>query len=230
MDRFKITNVAWDSDKDPGGYSKWINTFSALVRATAHGAPLEDYLDAKLNRRKQLRMAIPSCITDDPDFYDEDTDQQRFNPVPEGLDSAQSTPAPHGPDASPLMGGAGPSQASGATGGTFGLGKAQIPFRDLPAATKELDGMLYNILLMNLKGSKNALLFCVKDPSYVQACIVLSKHINISRNERKTKVLEAFDKLRFTGNVQAYQIESMGVITELFDSGVTMMTMRSPRS
>jgi hypothetical protein len=36
-------------------------------------------------------------------------------------------------------------------------------------------------------------------------------------------VLEAFDKLRFTGNVQAYQIESMGVITELFDSGVTMM-------
>ena len=150
MDRFKITNVAWDSDKDPGGYSKWINTFSALVRATAHGAPLEDYLDAKLNRRKQLRMAIPSCITDDPDFYDEDTDQQRFNPVPEGLDSAQSTPAPHGPDASPLIGGAGPSQASGATGGTFGLGKAQIPFRDLPAATKELDGMLYNILLGEL--------------------------------------------------------------------------------
>ncbi len=223
MDRFKITNVAWDSDKDPGGYSKWINTFSALVRATAHGAPLEDYLDAKLNRRKQLRMAIPSCITDDPDFYDEETDQQRFNPAPGGLDSAQSTPAPNGPQASPLIGGAGPSQASGATGGTFGLGKAQIPFRDLPDATKELDGMLYNILLMNLKGSKNALLFCVKDPSYVQACIVLSKHINISRNERKTKVLEAFDKLRFTGNVQAYQIESMGVITELFDSGVTMM-------
>ena len=36
-------------------------------------------------------------------------------------------------------------------------------------------------------------------------------------------MLEAFDKLRFTGNVQTYQIESMGVITELFDSGVTMM-------
>ena len=223
MDRFKITNVSWDSDKDPGRYSKWINTFSALVRATAHGAPLEDYLDAKLNRKKLLKMAIPSCISDDPDFYDEDTDQQRYHADPADMGSTQSTPAPNEPQASPLIGGAGPSHASGATGGTFGLGKATIPFHDLPEATKELDGMLYNILLMNLKGSKNALLFCVKDPSYVQACIVLSKHINISRNERKTKVLEAFDKLRFTGNVQTYQIESMGVITELFDSGVTMM-------
>ena len=112
-------------------------------------------------------MAIPSCITDDPDFYDVDPDQQRYSPDPTDLSSAQSTPAPREPQASPLIGGAGPSHASGATGGTFGLGRATIPFRELPEATRELDGILYNILLMNLKGSKNALLFCVKDPSYV---------------------------------------------------------------
>jgi hypothetical protein len=210
MDRFKITNVAWDSDRDPGGFTKWVNTFSALVRSTAHGAALEDYLDAKLNRKKTLRMAIPSCLTDDPDFNDDQPDGAQK--VDEESDEEDNT----------LKNGA--STISGGTAeSAFGLNRAAFPFKDLSKETKDLDGMLYNILLMNVKGSKNSLLFCVKNPSYVQAIIVLSKHINISRNERKTKVLDALDQLKFTGNVQTYQIKTMELVHELFDSGVSMM-------
>lgn len=187
MDRFKISNVAWDSDRDPEGYTKWMNTFSALVRSTLHGSALEDYLDAKLNRRKTLRMAIPSCLTEDADFESEPVLQDPY----------QDSPA----------------RGSTTTGRTaesaFQLHPAPGPFRDLTQESRDLDSMLYNILLMNLKGSKNSLLFCVKDPSYVQAVIVLAKHINISRNERKTKILDLFDQHKFTGNVQAYQVATM---------------------
>ena len=44
---------------------------------------------------------------------------------------------------------------------------------ELPIASRTLDGLLYNVLKMVIKGSKAALLMCVVFPSYVQAVFVL---------------------------------------------------------
>ena len=52
LEKFKLTAVAWDSDKDPGGYHLWIENFGSMVRATEHGSLLEDMLDSKLGRVK----------------------------------------------------------------------------------------------------------------------------------------------------------------------------------
>ena len=41
---------------------------SAMIRAIALGDVLEDYLDAKLNRRPFGRATVPSFLQDDPDF------------------------------------------------------------------------------------------------------------------------------------------------------------------
>ena len=159
-------------------------------------------------------MAIPSCLTDGPDFYDADPNEAQKVDEEDDEEEEDNTQN-HG--AYTISGGTAES--------AFGLqlNRAAFPFKDLSKETKDLEGLLYNILLMNVKGSKNSLLFCVKNPSYVQAIIVLSKHVNISRNERKTKVLDALDQLKFTGNVQTYQIKTMELVHELFDSGVSMM-------
>ena len=45
LDKFKISAVSWDSDKDPFGFNKWMNGISAIVRSIEHGPPLEKFLD-----------------------------------------------------------------------------------------------------------------------------------------------------------------------------------------
>ena len=44
------------------------------------------------------------------------------------------------------------------SGSVSGLRSAPKPLRDMPEATRALDQMLYNVLKMNVKGSKAALL------------------------------------------------------------------------
>ena len=51
MEKFKLSALTWDSDKNPAGFNKWMMHFSSLVRATEHGPELEDFLDAKLDRK-----------------------------------------------------------------------------------------------------------------------------------------------------------------------------------
>jgi len=46
MEKFKLTTVSWDSDKDPGGFFVWLENFGSVVRATEHGERLEDMLDS----------------------------------------------------------------------------------------------------------------------------------------------------------------------------------------
>ena len=52
LDRFKLSALSWDSDKDPKGFYLWIENMASLVRSTDHGPPLEDMLDSKLGRAK----------------------------------------------------------------------------------------------------------------------------------------------------------------------------------
>ena len=53
LEKFRLSTVVWDSDKDPNGFLKWSGLMSSLVRSTQHGAVLEDFLDAKLSKRMQ---------------------------------------------------------------------------------------------------------------------------------------------------------------------------------
>ena len=68
IDKFKLSSVVWDSDKNPTGFTKWMNDFGSLVASTEHGAILETFLDEKLGREKHLTAIVPSYISTDDDF------------------------------------------------------------------------------------------------------------------------------------------------------------------
>lgn len=208
LDRFKLTAVCWDSDKEPNKFNSWMETFSSLVRSTEHGPPLEDFLDKKLGRVTSQPVAVPSFISADDDFdpppVSSDEDEEVSNAAPDVAASSRT--------------GSGRSAST-----AFTLLAANVKYRDMSAASRTLDALLYNILKMNVKGSKNALLSCVTFPSYVQAVSVLVKHMDISRNDRKTRAFEQADKLTYRGDVHAYQIEAINVIKELFDAKCSIM-------
>ena len=68
IDKFKLSSVVWYSDKNPTGFTKWMNDFGSLVASTEHGAVLETFLDEKLGREKHLATTVPSYISTDDDF------------------------------------------------------------------------------------------------------------------------------------------------------------------
>ena len=68
IDKFKLSSVVWESDKNPNGFTKWMNDFGSLVASTEHGAVLESFLDQKLGREKHLAATVPSYISTDDDF------------------------------------------------------------------------------------------------------------------------------------------------------------------
>jgi hypothetical protein len=68
LDKFKLSLVTWDSDKDQFGFQDWMDQMSSIVRSTPYGDELEGFLDHKLDRVEIRRATIPSFLTDDPDF------------------------------------------------------------------------------------------------------------------------------------------------------------------
>ena len=185
--KMKLSTLPWDSDKDPTGFNVWIETIGSLVRATAHGPPLETMLDHKLNRSRGTSMNIPLWILNDPDFAAPDTERYDADPDPDEdeLLSGETNDSMVG------------SARSGESGGTFSLGHCPFKYSDLTAKSRTLDTQLYNILKMNVKGTKNSLLPCVSFPSYVQAVCVLSEHVDISRLDRMVRIIDRRESTRF---------------------------------
>ena len=70
LEKFKLSLVSWDSDKDPGGYPKWVKQWSSVVRSTKWGSQLESFLDRKLKRKFSTKSIIPSFLTEDEDLQD----------------------------------------------------------------------------------------------------------------------------------------------------------------
>ena len=68
LEKFKLTTVVWDSDKEPRQFHVWLENFGSLVRATEHGQQLEDMLDSKLRRATVSKQSVPSFLLEDPDF------------------------------------------------------------------------------------------------------------------------------------------------------------------
>ena len=68
LEKFKLSVVTWDSDKEPRQFFVWLENFGSLVRATEFENYLEDMLDSKLHRPKVSSQAVPSFLLEDPDF------------------------------------------------------------------------------------------------------------------------------------------------------------------
>lgn len=165
LDKFKLSQLFWDSDdpktKDDGHLH--IENFGSLVRSTEHGNDLESMLDSKLERQPFLSQAVPSFILNDPDFAPPAA-RRAAAPADSGSASDESpeSPVPR-------------SQAQSGASGNFTL----VPYQDLSADARALDGVLYNMFKMSVRGSKQQLLNCVIFPSYVQAVCLLE---NICRS------------------------------------------------
>ena len=207
IDKFKLSAVTWDSDKNPTGFTKWMSEFSSLVASTEHGATLEKFLDEKLDRRKHTRVTVPSFITTDDDFLDDLAPDEVPDAEEEDEENAQS----------------GVEEVASHTGvpatpGGRSLCRSSKRYSGFTAEEKALDAMLYNVIRMNVKGSKNEMLRHVSFPSYVQGMCVLYKHVDICAVGRKTSAFDKMDDLQFKGDIQAYQIEAIASIQELFDS------------
>ena len=95
------------------------------------------------------------------------------------------------------------------------LKRAPITYLELPEASRTLDGLLYNVLKMVIKGSKASLLSCVRNPSYVQAIYVLVNHMELSKFERILRALNSLDGLAWKGDVHEYQVDVMNAVREV---------------
>ena len=111
---------------------------------------------------------------------------------------------------------------SATTGGTFTLGVHETAYKDLPAAARKLDAIFYNIFKLSIRGSKQALLQSVTFPSYVQAVIVLVKHMDVSRISRIGHAFNGLHNLVFHGDVHRFQSEFLSVKRELDNAGATI--------
>ena len=80
LDKFKVSTLTWDSDKDPTQFHLWIENMGCIVRTIKHGPELEDMLDSKLRRQKPLDTSIPAFLREDPDFAPENA----YKPEPKG--------------------------------------------------------------------------------------------------------------------------------------------------
>ena len=202
LEKFKISANIWDSDKDPKGFNLWAENMGSLVRATEHGLPLELMLDSKLRRRSLLRQSVPSFLLDDPDFAP-------------AMGAAAEAAAAEDPDPPEY-------DDTTSTGSVFTTGQHSVRYDDLSTQTKQLDALLYNVLRMNVRGSKAALLSSVTFPSYVQGILILDKHMGISKMDRIVRAFSSLDKLTYSGDALKFQTESLSLKRELDQCGANM--------
>ncbi len=95
LEKFKLSLVSWDSDKDPCGYPKWVKQWSSVVRSTKWGSQLESFLDRKLKRKFSTKSIIPSFLTEDEDLQDAPEAQPPQEGQGEGFDDALSHASIH---------------------------------------------------------------------------------------------------------------------------------------
>ena len=64
----KLASYVWDADKNPSGFSKFVDQWSSIVRAIHGGDELESFLDRKLERSRASNALIPSWLARDPEL------------------------------------------------------------------------------------------------------------------------------------------------------------------
>ena len=235
LDRFKLSSVSWDSDQNPCGFLSFMFVFSSMVRALDHGNDLEDYLDLKLGRAAHQSVTTPGFLSEDPEFV-RPVSVVQGRPSPAKSGRSTRDPAKSGKsgdtDAEAFMQEGEeivhgttyvPTPSSSTGSATSALRQTGRNYFDLHPAALALDGQLYNVLRMAIKGGKTILLECVQFPSYIQAICVLYRHSDISRNDRIAHAFEGMDSLVFNGDILKWQSDAVRKFRELFDSGASIM-------
>jgi len=212
VEKLRLANLSWDGDKEEDQFFIFLGSFGSLVNAIKHGPLLEEMLDSKLRRKKASR-AVPSFILDDPDFIPPST--AATSATSSGETDSVSGEAPASPPSAAHTGGSGGS-------GNFSLGQHHTAYTDFPEEAKALDGMLYNIFKMCVKGSKQAIIECVTFPSYVQAVCVLVKHMSISRMRRITAAFTKIDSLSYQGDTLKFQSDFLTSKREIDNCDATI--------
>ena len=211
LDKYKLTQNQWDSDKNPTGFWEFMYLMSSTVRVIAYGAILEDYLDAKLGRVTQHAVMTPSFITDDPDF----------GPNPNNAGAGGEASA----DTASTTSGSASNQSNAQSNATTGsqMLNSVGSYWDLDAEALALDGMLFNILKVCILGSKRVLLLSATIPSYIMGMCILARHADISKTDRITKAFDSLNRFQFNGNITVWQTEGVAKIRELLDSKASIM-------
>ena len=239
MEKIKVSSASWHSDTNPNGFTVFIASLDSMARTVDGGPDLIDWLDHKLDRNLCKPCIVPSYIATDPDFDDHPGNTavpRTAAPVSTGASSTSGTPtpgagapasassdAPTDPAPSVWPASAGAAMPVRPRRGAFDLKPAPMPYSQLPEKSKALDKTMFNVLSLNLKGSKAALLSCVQSESYVQAVCVLYRHIDLAKSDRKTKAFESMSNLKHNGDVQVWQVATVVNIKELFDSHCSIM-------
>jgi hypothetical protein len=165
-------------------------------------------------------VAIPSYLKQDPDFADfAGLDSRHYQQAPEDSADTES----NGRGSSPITRRSQIGSQAESSASAFSLARARMPYNQLPKECHALDAMLYNILRLNVKGIKSELLSSVMFPSYVQGMIVLYKHMEINRTDRKVRAFSQAEALTFDGDVQKFQIKATCMIRELCAAKCTLM-------
>ncbi len=107
------------------------------------------------------------------------------------------------------------SGVQSSSSGHFTLGQHHTSYSDLSEGARKLDAVLYNVLKMSIKGSKQSLVQCVTFPSYVQAVCVLVKHMGISRMRRIMAAYSKLDSLQYAGDTLLFQSQFLAAKREL---------------
>ena len=130
IDKFKLSSVVWESDKNPNGFTKWINDFGSLVALTEHGAILEAFLDQKLGREKHLATTVPSYISKDDGFAAGEAEEEEVPDSPaEDAEGAEE----EGSEAQEVFSSSGPPKLGGR-----GLLKAKTKYANFPRLKRRL--------------------------------------------------------------------------------------------
>ena len=66
LDKFKLSSLSWDGDKDEDQFYIFLENFGSMVRSTRDGHYLEEMLDSKLRRKKLATQSIPSFLLPPP--------------------------------------------------------------------------------------------------------------------------------------------------------------------
>ena len=243
LEKIKLTAQVWDSDKDIDGFHLWLDTFRSLVSSTEHGQPLEDFITIKTGLEVFEMSNVPTFLKNDPDFaLHLDAGTSSYSPgASEESSKVKVSTVDSDPSAVTVQGTAVPTtpmeirkarllasavqtdvvkrlsftDAHSSVMPQRKLGSAPVTYMQLPEKSRELDGLLYNVFKMVVKGSKSGIITCVLFPSYIQAVCVLVEHMNISKYDRITRSIFALDRLTYTGDVHKFQVSAMDVIREV---------------
>ena len=204
LDKFKFNTITWDGDGHPELSSSWVEQTDNVVRALKNGPKVIEFLDYKLDRKVEVEATLPSYLAHDDDFavpaalLDPEHEQHNammaadnFEDIAYLMSPARGVPTSQGESDDT-------SQASlnvTSTSHRFELKGGLNYFTFLNSEERAVDRYLFSLLQQNVKGTKQELLKHTKFPSYIQGMIVLHQHMDLARNTRKTKALDAVMKL-----------------------------------